>query len=156
MGNQGSEYEVIKVTADSGASDHVAPLTTAKHIKIEETDASRSGLCYQAANGESSSNRGQRNIKALTNEGEMVAMTWQVADIKRHLASVGRMCDAGNIAIFTRMGGYIVPEGTVQNLINHIEDNGKMLKMNRENGMYHFDLGVNRTTNKGTNLRDNV
>merc|ERR1711940_402547 len=73
MGNQGSEYEVIKVTADSGASDHVAPLTTARHIKIEETEASRNGLCYQAANGESISNIGQRNIKALTNEGEVVA-----------------------------------------------------------------------------------
>ena len=135
---------MIKVTADSGASDHVAPLTTAKHIKIEATEASRKGLCYQAANGESISNMGQRNIKALTNEGEMVAMTWQVADIKRPLASVGRICDAGNTAIFTRMGGYIVPEGTVQSLINQIEDNGKMLQMNRENGMYHFDLWVDR------------
>merc|ERR1711940_500623 len=117
MGNQGSEYEVIKVTADSGASDHVAPLTTARHIKIEETEASRSGLCYQAANGESISNIGQRNITALTNEGEAVAMTWQIADIKRPLASIGRMCDAGNTAIFTRLGGYIVPEGTVRELI---------------------------------------
>merc|ERR1711940_184406 len=153
MGNQGGDYEVITVTVDSGASDHVAPLTTAKHIRIEETEASRNGLCYQAAYGESISNIGQRNIKALTNEGETVAMTWQVADIKRPLASVGRICDAGNTAIFTRLGGYIVPEGTVQSLINQIENNGKMLKMHRENGMYHFDLWVNRARSRGDNLR---
>ena len=94
---------------------------------------------------------GQRNIKALTNEGETVAMTWQVANIKRPLASVGRICDAGNTAIFTRLGGYIVPESTVQSLINQIERNGKMLKMHRETGMYHFDLWVNRTTKQGSN-----
>ena len=85
------DYEVIKVTADSGASDHVAPLTTAKHIRLEETERSRNGTCYQAAKGEKIYNRGQRNIKAVTNEGGAVAMTWQVADIKRPLASIGRM-----------------------------------------------------------------
>ena len=106
----------------------------------------------QAANGESISNMGQRNIKALTNEGGVVAMTWQVADIKRPLASIGRICDAGNTAIFTKLGGYIVPEGTVRNLINQIEDNGKMLRMNRENGMYHFDLWVDRKQTQGSNL----
>ena len=119
---------------------------------MEETEASRSGLCYQAANGERTSNVGQRNIKALTNEGEVVAMTWQVADIKRPLASIGRICDAGNTAIFTKLGGYIVPEETVRNLINQIEDNGMMLKMNRENGMYHFDLWVYRKQAKRGNL----
>ena len=152
--NQEKDYEVIRVTADSGASDHVAPLTTARHIKLEETEASRSGLCYQSANGERISNLGQRNIKALTNEGEVVAMTWQVADIKRPLASIGRMCDAGNAAIFTKLGGYIIPEGTVRNLINQIEDNGKMLKMNRENGMYNFDLWVDRKQVQESNLNE--
>ena len=97
---------------------------------------------------------GQRNIKALTNEGEVVAMTWQVADIKRPLASIGRICDAGNTAIFTKLGWYIVPEGTVRNLINQIEDNGTMLKMNRENGMYHFDLWVDRKQAQGSNLNE--
>merc|ERR1711940_249262 len=90
MGNQGSEYEVIKVMADSGASDHVAPLTTARHIKIEQTEASRSGLCYQAANGESISNIGQRNIRALTNEGEAVAMTWQIGQMRRQIRQMRR------------------------------------------------------------------
>ena len=35
-------------------------------------------------------------------------MTWQVADVKKPLASVGRMCDAGNVAVFTKTGGYVV------------------------------------------------
>ena len=81
-------------------------------------------------------------------------MTWQVADIKRPLASIGRICDAGNTAIFTKRGGYIVPEGTVRTLISQIEDNGKMLKMKRENGMYHFDLWVDRKQDRGSNLNE--
>ena len=84
-GARGKDFEVdceiIKVTADSGASDHVAPLTTARHVRLEETEASRSGMCYQAANGDKISNMGQRNIRAVTNEGQKLSMTWQVADI---------------------------------------------------------------------------
>ena len=37
-------------------------------------------------------------------------MTWQIADVKKPLASIGRMCDAGNVAVFTKGGGYVVPQ----------------------------------------------
>ena len=32
-------YEMITVTADSGAADHVAPKGVASHLKIQETEA---------------------------------------------------------------------------------------------------------------------
>ena len=125
-------YEIIKIVADSGASDHVAPPSTAAHIEIEETEMSRSGLYYTAANGQKIDNVGQRTIRALTEDGNKVAMTWQIAAIKRPLASIGKMCDAGNSAIFTKEGGYIVPESALRGLMQQIESKGQALKMNRE------------------------
>ena len=44
-------WEVIKVTVDTGAIDTVTPPDTAKHFPIMETDASKRGLHYRAANG---------------------------------------------------------------------------------------------------------
>ena len=119
-------------------------MSTAAHIEIEETEMSRSGLYYTAANGQKIDNIGQRTIRALTKDGSKVAMTWQIAAIKRPLASIGKMCDAGNSAIFTKDGGYIVPEATVRGMIQHIESEGQVLKMNREDGMYNFDLWVGK------------
>ena len=34
-------------------------------------------------------------------------ITWQIAGAKKPLASVGRMCDAGNVVVFTKQGGFI-------------------------------------------------
>ena len=99
-------------------------------------------MYYHAANGGKIYNRGQRSVKALTNEGEPVTMAWQVADIQRPLASIGRMCDAGNTAIFTKNGGYIVPEATVMEMINQIEmREERVLRMERETGCITLTCG---------------
>ena len=47
----GQEWEVIEVTLDSGACETVAPERIGNDIPIEETEASKSGLMYTAANG---------------------------------------------------------------------------------------------------------
>ena len=101
---------MIRVTADSGAADHVAPLDTANHLELQQTEASRQGIKYVAANGHKISNRGQRKTQGITDEGVPLGITWQVADVKKPLASIGRMCDAGNVALFTKQGGYVVPQ----------------------------------------------
>ena len=45
------EWEVIKVTVDSGAIDTVTPPNTGKYFPIVETESSKRGLHYRAANG---------------------------------------------------------------------------------------------------------
>ena len=57
------KYEMIAVAADSGAADHVAPRNVASHLKIRETEASRQGVKYVAANGQKTANVGQRTSK---------------------------------------------------------------------------------------------
>ena len=56
------KYEMVTVTADSGAADHVAPKSVASHLKVQETEASRQGVKYVAANGHKIANVGQKKI----------------------------------------------------------------------------------------------
>ena len=58
------EFEEIKITADSGAVDHVAPPTLAKGTPVRETKASKQGVHYIAANGSEIKNLGEKCMKA--------------------------------------------------------------------------------------------
>ena len=121
MDGSDGAYEKIRVTADSGAVDHVAPRSTAAHIPIRETAASRQGVHYVAANGSKISNLGAKRVQGFTKEHTPLEMTWQIAEVKRPLASIGKICDAGNTAIFTNKGG-------VHNLV------GKSKRIDRKTG----------------------
>ena len=96
-----------------------------------------------AANGSSIANEGGKKLNGITDEGIRLDMTWQVADVKKPLASVGRICDAGNLAVFTRDGGYVVPEEHAEGMISRLEKMDRStLRMRRENGTYNFNLWV--------------
>ena len=139
------KYEMITVTADSGAADHVAPKEVANHLRVQETEASRQGMKYVAANGQKIANEGQKTIRGLTDEGMPLGMTWQVAEVKRPLASIGRMCDAGNVAVFTKGGGYVVPQQVMSKTLAALDQmENKSLKMEREGGVYNFKLWIPR------------
>ena len=65
------------------------------------------------------------------------------------LASIGRMCDAGNVAIFTKHGGYIVPQSSIQGTIDSIEKSKRpTVRMRRDNGVYNFTMRVPRGADK--------
>ena len=64
-----------------------------------------------------------------------LGMAWQIAEVKKPLASIGRMCDAGNIAVFTKNGGYAVPQKVMSKTIAALDEMGnKSLRMAREGG----------------------
>ena len=65
----------------------------------------------------------------MSDEGVGINMEWAVADVNKTLAAVGSMCDAGNKVIFEASGGEIVNNKT-----------GKRIKMNREGGVYTFNI----------------
>ena len=132
---------MITVTADSGAADHVAPKNVASHLKIQETEASRQGVKYVAANGQKIANVGQKAVQGVTDEGMPLGMTWQIAEVKKPLASIGRMCDAGNVAVFTKNGGYVVPQKALSETIAALDKiESKSLRMEREGGVYNFKM----------------
>ena len=67
-------------------------------------------------------------------------MTMQVAPINKVLTSVGKACDAGNVVLFTKDGGYIVKAPHVQELVEKARNLKDKVTMKRERGMYTYEL----------------
>ena len=95
------------MTIDSGAVDTVGPPGMAPGIDLEETDASRNGRYYRAANGTKIAVHGMKRLRGCTDTGTPIGMEVQIADVKNTLASVARMCEAGNRVVFDPKGSYI-------------------------------------------------
>ena len=137
------EFEDIKITADSGAVDHVAPRSLAKGTPVEETKASRMGVQYVAAHGSEIKNEGEKRVKAFSDKGLPLNMTWQIAGVNKPLASIGRICDAGNVAVFPDKGGYIIGKSEAKSIIEAANNCGQgKMAMQRENGVYNFKIRI--------------
>ena len=114
---------------DSGAIDWVTPASTAPDVPLEETEASREGMYYIAANGTKVPNHGQKRIQGTTNGTDMVNCIMQVADVKKTLGAVNRIADAGNTVVFSKKGSYIQNEKT-----------GQKTDIESKNGRYTFKI----------------
>ena len=99
--------------------------------------ASKAGMKYVAANGSPIDNHGQKTVKGFTDTWGQVDMTMQVADVNKVLASVKRICDAGNQVIFDRHGGKIINNTT-----------GKTTHLEEKNGTYVFNMWLPRASEK--------
>ena len=114
--NSGSDasgdWELIESVVDSGAVGHVMSRHVAPQVAIQDTVLSRKGGYYLAANGTKIYNEGQKSIQGFTENGKGIQMTYQVADVKSALNAVGKICDAGQIAMFAKHGGKIIHEGS--------------------------------------------
>ena len=125
------EWEVIKVTVDSGAVDTVTPPSTAKYFPILETEASRRGLHYRAANGTRITNHGARRVQGISAEFKPMDMIMNVADVKKTLASAFQIVNANNKVVLDKDYSYIVNKET-----------GERTTITLENGEFNFDLWV--------------
>ena len=123
------------MAADSGAVDHVIRKDEAPSIQLQETAASKAGMCYTAANGTDIANYGEKQLNGLNNEGEEAEITAQVADVRRNLASVVKMMDAGNRIVFDEEWSYIENKRTK-----------RKTTMNRERGLMNFDVWIKKNT----------
>ena len=120
--------ERIEVVVDSGAAESVAPPTVGQAFAAMESEGSKRGQLYITADGTRLPNLGQKSIVAETSEGNVVSFGFQLADVTKPLASVGKMCDAGNQVTFGPHGGQIL------NLMT-----GRVTEFKRANGVYVLD-----------------
>ena len=88
--NTASQWCLISVLADTGATKHVSPLGVFD-AKAIETDRSKSGHKFYAANGEAIPNKGSQRVHGTTDAGRAIAMEFNVADISRPIASIGEL-----------------------------------------------------------------
>ena len=81
-------WERVRIKFDSGAIDTVGPKSMAGAFKMRETEMSRKGIGFVAANGSSIQNYGEKMIIGYTDDGGAVSMKVQCADVKNVLCSV--------------------------------------------------------------------
>ena len=125
------EWEVIKVSLDSGAVDTVTPPNTAKYFPIQETNSSKAGIHYRAANGTKIHNHGARHVRGISKDFKEMNLVMNVADVQKTLASAFQIVNAGNKVILDSEYSYIVNKAT-----------GEKTDVTVENGEFIFDLWV--------------
>ena len=81
-------------------------------MPVKPNYASKYGLVYHATNGHPIPNAWEKDLKGLTTEWQPVAMTMQVAEAKKMLGSVRKICEAGNNVVFDDDGIQIVNKRT--------------------------------------------
>jgi hypothetical protein len=126
INNVGKGAKRGKITIDSGAEESVYPMSMCDKEDLVETDASRRGLGFVAANGSKMKNYGAVKVK-FQNEGRNRAMNFHVTDVQKPLGAVCRIADKGNYVCFG--------PGAGDNYILNIES-GEKIWMKRERGTY--------------------
>ena len=91
-------------------------------------------IYYQTASGEPLVNEGEQVVPMVTPSGKLRMMTFQSCDITKPLASVKRMCDAGQIVVFANEchgGSYVLDA-----------ESGEKEPLREEEGNYVMDVWV--------------
>ena len=127
----GKDGKKLSITVDSGAVDHVTTKKVGDKLGTTETEASKKGMHYRAANGSQIKNHGACEAKGKTDEGTEVEMKFQVADVTKTLGSVRRMTQAGNRVVFDANGSYIENKRT-----------GAKTKIHDETGEFKVDMWI--------------
>ena len=102
-----AQQEVLTSFIDSGASRSVCPARHGQQFGLKSTLASRSGNGFRTATNKRVVNLGERTIGGRNENGQMVDMTYAVANVASALDSVSQICDTGAEVLFTKAGGEI-------------------------------------------------
>ena len=88
-----------KITIDSGAEESVFPVDMIDEAEVVETEASRKGFGFIAANGSKMKNYGAAKVK-FNSEGKPRSMHFHITDVKKPLGTVCRIAEKGNFVCF--------------------------------------------------------
>ena len=118
---------------DSGATETVAPDSMPESIPTKPGVASRKGVEYEAANGATIPNEGEKKFSAFTEDGREKKMTVQICDVNQGLLSVSKLNMAGNRVMFDGDDSYIQNKAS-----------GEKTWMKRKGGMFTLKMWVRR------------
>ncbi len=77
----GGQFEVLSSIVDSGATIPTMHPGDAKAYELQESEASRRGVEYEVANGETVPNLGEKKFAVLTKEGTLRGYQTQCAEV---------------------------------------------------------------------------
>ena len=121
----------VKITMDSGAVNNVAPKKWFPQYPMKESEGSKRGLKYVAANGGKLANLGEKQVRFKTDEGRSCGMTFQCVDVNKALGSVKKICGKGHRVVFDDDWSYIENKAT-----------GERMTMQEEGGSYVIEVEV--------------
>ena len=125
-------WHELEVTVDSGACDTVIPLGVIDHVQLHDSPGSLRNQAYEAANGSSIYNVGERRCVVGTSwESPPKIMHFQVADVKKPLLSITRVADMGFECVLGRRGGYLLDT-----------QSGEHIPIQRKGSLYAMSLWV--------------
>ena len=127
----GKDGDYFYATVDSGAARCVAPKEFASQYPLVQTQESKAGVTYKAANGQTIKNLGRRSIQVVSDEGLDRKLSFEVTGVHKVLLSVSVICDKGHEVYFNKTGGQIVNMTT-----------GEIINMKRVNGVYVIRLKI--------------
>ena len=129
------KYLHLKVVLDSGAGAHVINKKACPGYEIQESEMSKAGAAFLAADGGMIANYGEVKLNLVSpdskGEGHRITSKFEVADVTRALWSVGLICDSGLNVKFTGQRAWVLdPSGRV------------LCVFHRTNGLYIADVKV--------------
>ena len=124
--NAMGEWEELIMAVDSGATETVVNGDNAKNVPTVTGPASKAGVKYALANGETVENEGEKHMFMSSSEGVNRLVTAQVTEVSKPLLSVSKMVNAGNTVVFSKDNSYIY-DGTTGEVMNLEERNGMYL-----------------------------
>ena len=133
------QWEKVSMVADSGAVDHVVPATVAQWVSIEETPASKAGMCYRGPDNTKIPNYGQKSVAGFTGDWQPIEMKWQVAGVKKGLGSIPKMVESNNTVVFSKNRSFIRNDKT-----------GTVTELKMINGTYEFDIWLQNKSSKAS------
>ena len=109
------QFEELVAIVDSGATVPVLHPKVGTGYDLEESAASKAGIEYEVANGDTLPNLGQKRMAVLTQEGTLRGYQSQCADVTKTLQSVRAMVASANAVCFG-----LGPEGNDHLIINRV------------------------------------
>ena len=100
-----------RITIDSGAAESVLPVEILPGEETVEERSKRKGVRCVAANGGKMENHKEKMQFRRNGSKTVKSITFQVTGVSKPLASVSRILDKGNTAVFSRSG----EESCIQN-----------------------------------------
>ena len=131
-GKETQEYVKVEAGIDSAAVDCVIPEDIATHVPKRESDGSKRGQHWIAANGGKIYNLGQRIVPFSTDEGLRKKIRFQVAKVNKTLISVDRLAETGHEVILSKKGPRIIcPDGEI-------------IPLKRKKGIFVLNMWIKR------------
>ena len=97
-------WRYVELLVDSGVVDNVGDPKSFPEYRIRESEGSRSGLHYLAANNGNIRNQGEQLLTCKSPEGIPFKLRMQSAEESRPFLSVIRLTDSGKEVTFQKNG----------------------------------------------------